>query len=131
MKARHPTRVLEVALGNAQSMARFMDKEKDVMKKDIILLDIPKAHKFKPAHYVFIEELKNGKVAISSPTGTSRFRHVAKSMQICFFSSNEEPAREGLSASRWMIYDLIRDKLDENPYTMCKLHRKGITSTPL
>ena len=45
MKARHPTRVLEVAHGNAKSMEKYMDKVKDVMEKDIILLDIPKAHK--------------------------------------------------------------------------------------
>ena len=43
MKKRHPARVLEVAHGSALSMARFMAKEKGVMKKDIILLDIPKA----------------------------------------------------------------------------------------
>ena len=119
-----------MAIANAQSMARFMDKVKDVTKKDIILLDIPKAYKFKPAHYSFIEQMKNGKLVISSPTGTSRFRHVAKSMQICFFS-NVEPAREGLSASRWIIYDLIRDKLDENKYTKWILHRKEIQITPL
>ena len=79
MKARHPTRVLEVAHGNAQSMAKSMDKVKDVMKKDIILLDIPKAYKFKPEHYAVV----------------------------------------------------IRDKQDEDPNTMWRLHRKTITSTPL
>ena len=74
--------------------------------------------------------MKNGKVTISSPNGFSRFSHVAKPMQICFFS-NVQPATEGLSASRWIIYDLIRDKLDENKYTKWILHRKDIQITPL
>ena len=130
MKKRHPARVLEVAHASAQNMARFMGKEKDVMKKDIILLDIPKAYKFKREHYTFIEEMKDGKITISSPNGSSSFRHVANPIQICFFS-NVEPAREGLSASRWIIYDLIRNKLDDDPYTMWGLNKKTITSTPL
>ena len=87
MKKRHPARVLEVALGNAQSMARFMDKEKDVIKKDIILLDITKAYNFKPEHYTFIEEMKDGKITISSPNGSSWFRHVANPIQICFLAT--------------------------------------------
>ena len=130
MKKKHPARVLEVAHASAPNMARFVANQKDVMKKDIILLDIPKAYKFKLEHYAFIEEMKNGKVTISTPNGPSWFRPVANPIQVCFFS-NVDPAREGLSASRWIIYDLIRDKRDEDPNTMWRLYNKTITSTPL
>ena len=87
MKKRHPARVLEVAHGSALSMARFMAKEKGVMKKDIILLDIPKAYKFKLEHYTFIEEMKDGRVTISTPNGPSWFRPVANPIQVCFLAT--------------------------------------------
>ena len=45
--------------------------------------------------------------------------------------SNVDPTREGLSNSRWIIYELIREKRDEDPNTMWGLHKKTITSTPL
>ena len=45
--------------------------------------------------------------------------------------SNVDPARNGLSASRWIIYDLIRNPQDEDKYTMWRLNEKTITSTPL
>ena len=130
MKKKHPARVLEVAHATVQNMAKFVASQKDVMKKDIILLDIPKAYKFKLEHYTFIEEMKNGKVTISTPNGPSWFRPVANPIQVCFFS-NVDPARKALSASRWIIYDLTRNPQDEDKYTMWSLNKKTITSTPL
>ena len=64
-----------------------MDKEKGVMKTDLILLDIPKAYKFKREHYTFIKEMKDGNVTLSSPNGRSWFKHVVSPIQIYFLAT--------------------------------------------